>query len=96
MSRVAVTPLYHTTHTPLSVKIEGLSRSSEYVERFSRACLSGLVCDDSGEAVGIDECRNFSRVHVAQVVEPSSGQDRWIVVLARKSFHFIHVSPHFA
>ena len=42
--------------------------------------------------------RNFSRVHVAQVLEPSSGQDRWIVVLAslKKSFHLIHVSPHLA
>ena len=42
--------------------------------------------------------RNFSRVHVAQVLESSSGQDRWIVVLASllESFHPIHVSTHLA
>ena len=38
------------------------------------------------------------RVHVTQVLEPSSGQDRWIVVLAslQKPFHPIHVSLHLA
>ena len=42
--------------------------------------------------------RNLSRVHVAPVLEPSSGQDRSVVVLAspQKSFHLIHVSPHLA
>ena len=29
--------------------------------------------------------RNFSRVHGAQVLQPSSGQDRWIVVASRKN-----------
>ena len=51
--------------------------------------------------------RNFSRVRVAQVLEPSSGQDRWIVVLAILESHSIssmfyrtlldpQLSPHFS
>ena len=50
---------------------------------------------------------NFSRVHVAQVLEPSTGQDRWVVLLAsfkRHSFSFMfhrtfldpQLSPHFS
>ena len=40
----------------------------------------------------------FSREHVAQVEEHSSGQDLWIAVHAsvKESFHLIHVSPHLA
>ena len=49
----------------------------------------------------------FSRVHVVQVLEPSSGQDRWIVVLASLESHSIssmfhctllhpQLSPHFS
>ena len=38
--------------------------------------------------------RNFSRVHVAQVLEPSSGQDRWIVVLASLESHSISSMFH--
>ena len=48
---------------------------------------------------------NFSRVHVAQVLEPSCGQDRWVVVLSFLKSHCIssfvhrammHSCPHFS
>ena len=36
----------------------------------------------------------FARVHVAQVLESSSGQDRWIVVLASRRSHSISSMFH--
>ena len=38
--------------------------------------------------------RNFSRMHVAQVLEPSSGQDLWIVVVAILKNHSISSMFH--
>ena len=75
----------------------------------SDSLVSDGVCKQHTAPRALDTChtRNCSRVHMAQVLEPSSGQDLWIEVFVSLKSHSIssmfhctlldpQLSPHFS